>query len=65
MSVSCGNTGLDALRTLQMAREAADAPDALYIGLGELSEQAKAYAAEHRIAVWQAAELAQSLRAVV
>lgn len=59
------HTGLDALKALQSAREAAEAPDALYIGLGELSDAAKAYAAEHRIAVWQAAELAQSLRAVV
>ncbi|MBI5719573.1 MAG: restriction endonuclease [Burkholderiales bacterium] len=55
-------TGLDALRTLQAAREAADAPDALYIGLGEFTDQARAFAAEHRIAVWQAAEVAQSLR---
>ena len=59
------HTGLDVLRALQTVREAADAPDALYIGLGELSEQARAYAAEHRIAVWQAAELALSLRGVV
>lgn len=58
-------TGLDALRTLQAARQAAegaDAPDALYIGLGEFTDQARAFAAEHRIAVWQAAEVAQSLR---
>lgn len=59
------HTGLEALRALQAAREAAEAPDALYIGLGELSDGARAFAAEHRIAVWQAAELAQSLRAVV
>ena len=55
-------TGLDALRALQAAREAADAPDALYIGLGELTDNARHFAAEHRIAVWQAAELAQTLR---
>ncbi len=54
-------TGLDALRALQSARDAAEA-DALYIGLGELTDQARAFAAEHRIAVWQTAELAQSLR---
>lgn len=54
--------GVEVLRTLQTAREAADAPDALFIGLGELSDGARAFAAEHRIAVWQAAELAQALR---
>ena len=54
--------GVEPLRELQAAREAAEAPDALFIGLGELSEQAAAYAAAQRIAVWQAAELAQALR---
>ena len=58
------HTGLEALRALQAAREHAEAPDALYIGLGELSEAAKAFAAQHRIAIWQATELAQSLRTV-
>lgn len=56
-------TGLEPLRELQAAREQAEA-DALYIGLGELSEAAVAYAAQHRIAVWQAPELAQALRGV-
>jgi restriction system protein len=55
-------TGLDALRALQAARDAADAPDALYIGLGELTDNARPFAAEHRIAIWQATELAQALR---
>ena len=55
-------TGLDPLRELQAARDAAEAPDARYLSLGELSENAVAFAAEHRIAVWQAAELAESLR---
>jgi restriction system protein len=55
-------TGLEPLRELQAARETAEAPDALYIGLGELSEQAVAFAAQHRIAVWQAMEIAQALR---
>ena len=53
---------MDPLRELQAAREAAEAPETLFIGLGELSEQAAAYAAAQRIAVWQAAELAQALR---
>jgi restriction system protein len=55
-------TGLDALRALQAARESAEAFDALYIGLGELTDNARAFAAEQRIQVWQDAELAQALR---
>lgn len=55
-------TGVEVLRALQVARDAAEAPHALYIGLGELSEGARAFAAENRITVWQAAELAQALR---
>ena len=55
-------TGLEGLRALQAAREAAGVPDALFIGLGEISENAQPFAAQHRIAVWQAAELAQALR---
>ena len=55
-------TGLDALRPLQAARSAGDAADALYIGLGELTDNARPFAAEHRIAIWQAQELAQALR---
>ncbi len=55
-------TGLEPLRELQVARDAAAAPDALYIGLGELSGQAAAFAAEQRIAVWHGTELALALR---
>lgn len=55
-------TGQEALRALQAARDAAEAPDALYIGLGELSDNARPFAAQHRIAIWQAAELALALR---
>jgi restriction system protein len=58
-------TGLEALRALQAAREAAsdDLPnDALYIGLGELTDNARPFAAEKRIVLWQAAELAHALR---
>lgn len=58
-------TGLDALRELQVARDAAEAPDALYIALGELSEPAAAFAREQRIAVWRAEELAQALRGLL
>jgi restriction system protein len=58
-------TGIEPLRALQAAREAAgdDLPhDALLIGLGEPTDSARPFAAEHRIALWQAAELAQALR---
>lgn len=57
--------GVETLRALQAAREAAgdDLPnDALHIGLGPPTDSARPFAAEHRIAVWQAAELAQALR---
>lgn len=56
------HVGLEALRSLQAARDAAEAPDALYIGLGGLSDNAALFAAEHRIAVWQGNELAHALR---
>ena len=55
-------TGIDALRPLQAARLASDASHALYIGLGELTDSARAFAIEHRITIWQGAELAQALR---
>jgi restriction system protein len=53
--------GLEPLRALQAAREAAEAPDALCIGLGTVSDNAAPFAAEHRIAIWQTAELAEAL----
>ncbi len=58
-------TGLEVLRALQTARDAREAPDALLISLGELTDSARPFAAEHRIAVWQPAELAQALRGLV
>jgi restriction system protein len=54
--------GLADLRALQAARDAAEAPDALYVGLGALSDNAAPFAAEHHIVVWQATELAHALR---
>ena len=33
-----------------------------YIGLGELSENARPYAAQHRIAIWGGFELAQAFK---
>jgi restriction system protein len=55
--------GLEPLRALQAAREAADVSDALFIGLGELTDNARPYAAQHGITVWQATDLAQALHA--
>lgn len=59
------HAGLEPLRALQAAREAAEAPDALFIALGELSTPARQLAAAERIAVWQAAELALKLRGLI
>jgi restriction system protein len=59
--------GIEPLRALQAAREAAGddlVNDALVIGLGEPTEAALTFAAEHRIAVWQVAEVAQALRGI-
>jgi restriction system protein len=55
-------TGLESLRALQAAREAADASDALYISLGELTANARPFAAKNRIEIWQAGDLARVLR---
>lgn len=54
--------GLEDLRALQAARNATDTPDALYIGLGSLTDNAQPFAAAHDIAVWQAPELTHALR---
>ena len=56
------HTGLEVLRALQAAREAAEAADALCIGLGAVSDNAAAFSAAQRIAVWQLDELAFALR---
>ena len=58
-------TGLETLRALQAAREESGAADALHIGLGELTDNARPFAAQHHIAMWQAAELAQALRGLL
>lgn len=56
---------MEGLRELQAARRLADELDAtaaVHIGLGELSDNARSYAASHQISVWGAAELAMVLR---
>jgi restriction system protein len=60
-------TGVETLRALQSVREAAEEDlvnDALVIGLGPLTDSARDFAADKRIAVWQAAEVAQALKGV-
>ena len=55
-------TGVEPLRALQAARQAADASDALLICMGGLTDTARPFATQHSIKVWQAAEIAQALR---
>jgi len=55
-------TGQEGLRALQQAREAAEVQDAIYIALGELTDNARPFATQHSIMVWQAAEIALLLR---
>lgn len=65
--------GLEPLRALQAARlatrvatsAAGEVPDALFIGLGALSEPARELARVEGIAVWQAPELARQLRGLL
>lgn len=57
--------GLEPLKALQTAREATEAPDALFIALGDFSDPAVKWAQEHRVAVWRAPELAQKLRGLL
>ncbi|MBK8527989.1 MAG: restriction endonuclease [Rubrivivax sp.] len=54
--------GLETLRGLQTAREAADGAHALCICLGDLTDTARPFAARHGITIWQAPELAQALK---
>ena len=67
--VSCkrwkaARTGVEPLRELHHAREAAEVPDAIYIALGELTDNARSFAVQNRIRVLQGAELAVLLRSV-
>ena len=55
-------TGLEPLKALQAAREAAGAADALWVSLGELTDTARPFAGAQRITVWQAQDLAVALR---
>ena len=52
------SVGIESLRELQAALPAAEATDAAVVSLGELTPQARRFAAEHGIRVLGAAELA-------
>lgn len=58
------HTGVDMLRALHQAQESQDAQRTLYVGLGELTGSAQAFAQEHRIEVWQGAQLAARMRSL-
>jgi restriction system protein len=49
--------GVEALKPLQAARDSLEADAAIFIGLGALSEQARPYAAQNGLQIWQAADL--------
>ena len=55
-------TGLETLRALQAAREAADVEDAICVALGEPTDAARPYAQEHGIVLWGAEDLARLMR---
>lgn len=54
--------GIEPLRELQAAREKRGAREAIFIALGEVSENARQYAASQGVSVMAAAELAKLLR---
>ena len=51
-------TGIEPLRELEAAREAQEAHECVYVSVGEITEQAMAFALEKKIRVLQGAELA-------
>ena len=55
-------TGIEPLRELQAAREAREAHYCVYVATGEITEQARAFAAEKKISLVQGGELATLLR---
>jgi len=55
-------TGIEPLRELQAAREAREAHYCVYVAAGEITDQARVFAAERKISLVQGAELATLLR---
>ena len=56
------NQGVEPLRELQGAREKQGIGEAIYVASGNLSDNARSYAADHNIRLMQGPELAQLLR---
>jgi restriction system protein len=57
-------TGVEPLRELAAARERLEAHEGVYVTVGEVSEQARRFAAEHRIRIVGGAELATLMPAL-
>lgn len=55
-------TGIEPLRELEAARQSREAHFCVYVATGEITEQARAFAAEKRINLLQSTELAKLLR---
>ncbi len=55
-------TGIEPLRELTAAKDAREAHECVYVATGEVTENARAYAAEHRIRLLHDVELAQMFR---
>jgi restriction system protein len=51
-------TGIEPLRELLKAREARDADDCIYVAIGEITDNARKFAAANRVQILQGAELA-------
>jgi restriction system protein len=54
-------TGIEPLRDLDAARQARDAQDCIYLAAGDITDNARAFAAERKIRLLQGAELAELL----
>jgi restriction system protein len=57
--------GLDLFQSLETARSTREASSCIYVTTGEVTDKARAFAAEHQIRVIQGTELAQLLRPVL
>ena len=57
-----GRTGIEPLRELEAAREKHEAHYGAFVATGEISEQARAFAAQKKIRIVEGAELASLMR---
>lgn len=58
-------TGIEPLRDLQAATDSGDAHDCIYVATGEITDQARQFAAKHRIRIFEGLQLAQLLRGLL